>query len=98
ALVASRVQRADGARLRVPGFILLFVAAAGIATLVDLPMVLVQSAGVFSKGLLVCALFLVGTELSRQTLAGIRGTVLWQALLLWALVVPLTLVVIVGLG
>lgn len=98
ALVASLLQRADGARLRVPGFILLFVAAAAVATLVDLPQVLVQSAGAFSKGLLVCALFLVGTELSRQTLAGIRGRVLWQALLLWAIVVPLTLTAIVSLG
>jgi uncharacterized membrane protein YadS len=97
ALGASLLQRGQDTRLRVPGFILLFVAAAGLGTLVNLPLIATQAAGLVSKGLLVCALFLVGTELSRQTVSRIRGKVLIQALLLWALVVPITLATIVTL-
>lgn len=95
ALVASLLQRGGETRLRVPVFILLFVAAAGIGSALNLPQIAVHTAGSISKGLLVCALFLVGTQLSRQTVASIRGKLLWQALLLWGLVVPATLGAIV---
>jgi uncharacterized integral membrane protein (TIGR00698 family) len=98
ALGASLLQREGGARLRVPGFIVMFVVAAGFGSLVDLPQVATHAAGVVSKGLLVCALFLVGTELSRQTVANIRGKVLWQAVILWGIVVPVTLAIILTLA
>ena len=97
ALGASLLQRAEGARLRVPGFVLLFVAAAGLGGILNLPQVATQTAGVLSKALLVCALFLVGTELTRETVARIRGKVLVHAVLLWALVIPTTLTMIVVL-
>jgi uncharacterized integral membrane protein (TIGR00698 family) len=98
ALGVSLLQRGGDTRLRVPGFVLLFVAAAGFGSVVSLPQAATHAAGLASKALLVCALFLVGTELSRQTVARIRGKVLWQALLLWSLVVPATLTTIVVLG
>jgi uncharacterized integral membrane protein (TIGR00698 family) len=98
ALGASLLQRSEEAQLRVPGFVLAFVAAAGLTSIADLPQIATQSAGVLSKVLLVCALFVVGTELSRQTVARIRGKVLMHALLLWGLVVPGTLIIILNFG
>ena len=97
ALAASLMQNAGGARLRVPGFILLFVAAVIIGSVLPIPPALTALAGKLSKALLVAALFFVGLQLTRATIAGIRGRVLWQALLLWGCVVPVTLVAIVGL-
>ncbi len=94
ALGASLMQRGESARLRVPGFILLFIGAAAFGTAIELPAVATQAAGAVSKALLVVALFLVGTELTRATVRRIRGRVLWQALLLWGLVVPGSLLVI----
>lgn len=78
-------------RLRIPGFILLFVGAAAVNSLFALPDQVSAAAGVISKTLLVIALFLIGTELTRGTVRQIRGRVLWLALGLWACLVPLTL-------
>ena len=50
-----------------------------------------------SKILLVIALYCIGTEISRQTLRDLRGSVLFHGLLLWALVVPLTLFMVMYL-
>ncbi len=94
ALAASLMQHAGSTRLRVPGFILLFVAAAVLGSLLPIPAQATAVAGALSKGLLVAALFFVGLQLSRATMASIRGRVLYQALLLWAMVVPGTLAVI----
>ncbi len=96
-VVALAVGRKD-ARLRVPGFVLAFVAAAAVSTLLELPVLLLDAAGVVSKALLVVALFLVGTELSRETVRGLRGRVLWQAVLLWAIVAPLSLLAVISLS
>jgi uncharacterized integral membrane protein (TIGR00698 family) len=98
----QRIDRLEGAvgsgrtgvRLRVPGFILLFVAAAAANSLLTLPEQAVIAAGAISKSLLVIALFLIGTELTRATVRQIRGRVLWLALGLWACVVPLTLLAV----
>ncbi|MFU8815261.1 MAG: YeiH family protein [Pseudomonadales bacterium] len=78
-------------RLRVPGFILLFVAAAAVGSWLPLPQPLPELAGSLSKLLLVAALFLLGTEITRGTVRRIRGRVLWQALALWLVVAPATL-------
>ena len=93
-LGASLIVREEGARLRVPGFILLFLLATALGSLLPVPSILLQGASVTSKALLVCALFLVGTELTRSTLRRIRGPTLWQGLLLWLTVAPLSLLAI----
>ncbi len=90
-LVFSLSEKAPQAKLRIPGFILVFVAASVISSFVSLPAVIPQAAGIVSKALLVIALFCIGSEITRETLRQLRGTVLMQGLLLWALVVPLTL-------
>jgi uncharacterized integral membrane protein (TIGR00698 family) len=87
----DRTDRLAAVRLRVPGFILLFVAAATVNSLLPLPEPAIRTAGAISRTLLVVALFLVGTELTRATVRQIRGRVLWLALGLWGCVVPLTL-------
>jgi uncharacterized membrane protein YadS len=90
--------RLPAPRLRVPPFILLFVAAAALAPYLDLGLGQIAVVAGVSKGLLVVALFLVGTELSRSTIRQLRGRIAWQALSLWLLVVPATLLVVRWLG
>jgi uncharacterized integral membrane protein (TIGR00698 family) len=85
-------------RLRVPGFILLFVAAAAMGSWLPIPPLVTGAAGAFSKLLLVAALFLLGTEITRATVRQLRGRVLWQALGLWLLVAPVTLGLVLWLA
>jgi uncharacterized integral membrane protein (TIGR00698 family) len=84
-------------RLRVPGFILLFVAAAAVGSWSSLPDWLPDGAGGLSRLLLVGALFLLGTEITRTTVRQLRGRVVWQGLGLWLLVAPVTLAAIIWL-
>ncbi len=90
-LAVSMMERTQDAKLRVPGFILLFVVASAIGTIIGVPDTVTALAATGSKALLIGALFFVGTEITRTTIAQLRGRVVWQALLLWALVVPATL-------
>ena len=96
-LVFSVMQHRGSAQLRVPLFIVLFILAACAGSLVDLPVTLLTGASTASKVLLVIALFCIGTEISREILAGLRGKFLYQGVLLWAMVVPLTLLAVTRL-
>ena len=96
-LTFSILQHSGSAKLRIPLFIVGFIAAACTGSLVDLPQTLVGGASLASKLLLVIALFCIGTEISRDTLRELRGTVLMHGLLLWALAVPLTLFMVIRL-
>ncbi len=86
----SLMTHSDGAKLRVPGFIILFVAASAFGSIVTLPEMVLSAVGMLSKSLLVVALFLVGAELSRETLGQIPGRTVLHAVLLWAIVVPVS--------
>ena len=92
-LAFSLHERTPQAKLRIPGFILLFVAAASVGSLVPLPIWIPDAASIVSKALLVIALFCIGSEITRETLKQLRGTLVVQGLLLWGVVVPLTLFV-----
>ena len=94
-VIASSQAQPGAPRVRVPGFILAFVAAASVGTFVELPELLTSSAASVSKALLVCALFLVGCELTRATLKEIRGKTFWLGIGLWLTAAPLTLLAIV---
>lgn len=96
-LVFSVLQHRGSARLRVPLFIVLFILTACLGSFVSLPGDLISAAGTTCKLLLVVALFFIGTEINRETLRGLRGSVLVHGLLLWALVVPLTLLLVIRL-
>ncbi len=91
ALGTSVLYAQSRAQVRVPGFILAFVAASLCATVVEIPADLVGIASRASKALLVAALFFVGTEMTRATVRGIRGRVLLHALVLWGLALAGTL-------
>ncbi len=93
-VIASSQVEPGTTRVRVPGFILAFVAAASIGTFVRLPEMLTTGAAELSKALLVCALFLVGCELTRATLKEIRGKTFWLGIGLWLTAAPLTLLAI----
>ena len=95
-LVASMVGTSEPgkAKIRVPAFILAFMGATALGTFFALPVEVTAWAGRLSKALLVCALFLVGCELTRSTLKLIRGKTLWLGVGLWLVVAPLTLFVI----
>jgi uncharacterized integral membrane protein (TIGR00698 family) len=90
-LAVSMMERTHDAKLRVPGFILLFVVASAVGSIIGVPETVTGLAATGSKALLIGALFFVGTEITRTTIAQLRGRVVGQALLLWALVVPATL-------
>jgi uncharacterized integral membrane protein (TIGR00698 family) len=96
-LVFSILQKSGSAKLRIPGFIFLFVLAACAGSLIALPAPVISAASMLSKTLLVVALYCIGTEINRQTLRDLRGSVLLHGLLLWALAVPLTLVMVINL-
>ncbi|MEP4149224.1 MAG: putative sulfate exporter family transporter [Halioglobus sp.] len=90
-LVFSVLEQRGSAKLRLPLFIVAFVATACLGSLIELPSEVVNGASMISKSLLVSALFCIGTEINRSTLKELRGAVLLHGLLLWALVVPLVL-------
>ena len=77
--------------MRLPMFIVFFILASILGSVIPLGETLTVSAAWLSKALLVAALFLIGTEISRKTLVAIQGKVLVQALLLWLMVIPSTL-------
>jgi uncharacterized integral membrane protein (TIGR00698 family) len=81
-------------RLPIPLFILPFLAASTANTFLAFPEVLADLAGHLSKGLLVLALFFVGTDLTRDIMRRMRSRVLWLAIGLWTLVIPTTLLAV----
>ena len=90
-LIVSFQERTEGAKVRLPGFIILFLLASIAGSTLPLPDLVPAVAATLSKALLVIALFFIGTEISRATLGNLKGKVLAQALALWAIVVPATL-------
>lgn len=100
ALGTSVLMSRSRAQVRVPGFILAFVAASACASAFDIPSVVIEASSQVSKAFLVAALFFVGTQMSRATVLGIRGRVLAHALVLWGLALAGTLMAVLlsGLG
>ena len=93
-LVFSVLEQRGSATLRLPFFVIAFVATASLGSLITIPTEIVSAASMASKNLLVVALFFIGTEINRATLKQLRGAILLHGLLLWALVVPLVLVLV----
>ena len=96
-LIASFYVRSGQASVRLPLFILLFIAASIFGSIIQLPDMLISSVSWTSKAMLVVALYLLGSEITRDTLRAIRGKALAQALILWSLVVPATLFSVIAL-
>ena len=96
-LVFALLQKSSEAKLRVPAFVFLFVLASIVGTVVPLPAVVPELAGTTSSMLIVVALFGIGSAIGRETLRNLRGRMILQGLLLWALVVPATLGIVMWL-
>ena len=90
-VATSLVMARASARVRVPGFILAFLAASVAGSLISLPDSVTRTAGTLSKACLVGALFFVGTEITRGTVAALRGKVVVHALVLWMIAIGATL-------
>ena len=82
------VQRGSG-KVRVPGFILLFVAASVLGSFIGLD-AFVGNIKSTSQLLLVAALFLIGLEINRSTIKELNAKALWLGVGLWLVVVPTT--------
>jgi uncharacterized membrane protein YadS len=81
----------------VPLFVVLFLIAACLNSLVVVPDIILRSADFLSSTLLVLALFCIGCGISRDTLRQIRGTPVIHAIGLWLMVVPITLFMVLRL-
>ncbi len=90
-LVIASIVFDEDAKVKIPVFIIFFIISAMIGTFFSLPDLLLNSADVLSKALLVFALFCIGTDISRKTLRQLRGSTLIQGLILWLIVAPATL-------
>lgn len=94
AFVVSLIYRSSEARLRVPGFILLFILAAALGSVLPLADQVLVTIGLVSKTLLVVALGMIGLEIDRNTLSQVS----WRSLVLggglWLLVAPLALALV----
>ena len=84
AFIVALIFRSKKAKFEIPWFVLGFILAALVGTLVSIPVDL-QSALVFiSKLLLVFALWVIGCEIDRDTLKSTSPSVVYFGLGLWA--------------
>ncbi|MBV1906054.1 MAG: putative sulfate exporter family transporter [Pseudomonadales bacterium] len=95
-LVFSVLQHKKDTRVEFPLFIALFIGTACIGSFVTLPEIVISTASMLSKMLLVFALYCIGSEITRTTLGLLRGRVLVHGVLLWLLVAPLSLFVVLN--
>ena len=96
ALVAGILARQSQARLRLPGFLVLFVAASAAGSILEPPAVVASGVKAASHVLLVAALFGVGLAVRRTTIASLNGRAIMLSVLLWLIVLPVTWFVAMG--
>ena len=89
-LVAGLLLRRSEAKLRIPGFLVLFVAASIAGSLLQPTVELVALAKATSHFLLIVALFCIGMEIRRSTIASLNGRAIWLSLMLWSMLLPVT--------
>ncbi len=94
AIVVSIVYQQGGAKIRIPGFILMFVAASVISSLVSISDDLIGVIAWLSKFLLVLALGMIGLEINRETLKQLSLKSIAFAVGLWATVAPIALALV----
>jgi len=90
ALVAGILVRQSQARLRIPGFLVLFVAASVVGSVLEPPVALTSGVRAASHFLLVAALFGIGMEIRRTTVKSLNGRAILLGVSLWLLVLPIT--------
>ena len=92
ALLAGILLRRTEARLRIPGFLLLFVAASLAGSLLQPSVEIIVQVKALSRFLLIVALFFIGMEIRRSTIASLNGRAVWLSISLWLILLPVTLV------
>jgi uncharacterized integral membrane protein (TIGR00698 family) len=97
AFVVSLSYRSSEARLRVPGFILLFILAAALGSFVPLGEELLAAVSTVSKILLVVALGMIGLEIDRTTLSQVSWRSVGLGVGLWVVVAPAALALVLWL-
>ena len=97
AFTVSLIYRSSEARLRVPEFILLFIAAAVLGSFIPMNDPLLGGISVLSKALLVVALGMIGLEIDRATLSQISWRSIALGMGLWILVAPAALLLVLWL-
>ena len=90
-LIAGILLRQSETKLRIPGFLMLFVAASIAGSLLQPPAEVIAQTKAVSRFLLVVALFGIGMEIRRSTIASLNGRAVWLSLLLWSILLPVTL-------
>ena len=98
ALIFSLLYQRKGKGIGLPIFVLLFIGASLIGSTLSLPLIILTSAAWLSKALLVLALFLIGLEISIETLRSIQPKLFIFATGLWCLVTPAALLLVITLG
>ena len=91
-LLAGILLRQSEAKLRIPAFLVLFVAASVAGSWLEPAVAVVDQAKAVSRFLLIVALFLIGMEIRRSTLASLNARAVWLSVLLWLMLVPVTLI------
>lgn len=91
-LLAGVLLRQSEAKLRIPAFLVLFVVASIAGSWLEPAVAVVDQAKAASRFLLIVALFLIGMEIRRSTLASLNARAVWLSVVLWLMLVPVTLV------
>ncbi len=94
AFVASVLFRQGEASIRVPAFVIFFVVAAVLSSLLSLPGDLNALLALASKSLLVLALAMIGLDINRETVRSLNVKSVIFGVGLWLLVAPLALLLV----
>lgn len=90
-LVAGILMRQSEAKLRIPGFLVLFVAASIAGSWLAPPAEIIAHVKAVSRFLLIVALFCIGMEIRRSTIASLSAGAIWLSVVLWSVLLPVTL-------
>ncbi len=94
AFAASLFYRQGEAKLRIPLFVLLFVAASAASSVISMPAVALDAVSWVSKALLVVALAMIGLEINRDTLQNLSLRSVAFGVGLWLLMAPAALLLV----
>jgi len=93
-ILAGLIENRQHSQVSVPRFIIFFIFAAGLGTVLSIPNFLLSWSSWLSQALLVVALFSIGTEITRANLLNFRGAVVLHGTLLWVLIATGSLFII----
>ena len=83
-------------RFKFPLFILLFIGASVLTTLLKIPQATTSVLSNFAKAGMAVSLFLIGAGFSRETFSALRWNSLWQGVVLWIILSISSLVLVKG--